>query len=380
MLHSHPNESRKRVVKESTISLGYSRQDFAVAADESVKEEFRASHWPVYSHYCVVDPAEGVIRCTRGLDPELVQELNPEVCRYGEESVVHHPQGVKVYGPGLYAQGPYVVAPLFLKDKQGPTAEEVRRDSNVFWEYVNAANWYSPLSYPDMFLEFAGLADDGEITLDVMLEWVEQYGVLGFEGRDSRDIDPQMTLLMGGPHDSLLAFDSEACKANAVLRLYEAATDPKGVDVESIRRYEGWFTSEALLSRFGHRMETSAGLRDVALGWVAGTVRRKVAEDCHPELYQEADGFRIGYGFKSLVGAMYLQMMWLMTTTGETRRCQGPGCNKVIKFEPPESPKDPGLRKNARGRYRTRKDKRFCSDNCRVKNHQQAKRRAARLQ
>jgi len=354
--------------------MGYSYLDFTVAADKSVKKDLRAGHWPVYRHYCVVDPAEGVIRCTRGLDPGLVQELNPEVCRYGEESVMLHPQRAKVYGPGFYAQGPYVVAPLWLKDvTQGLTAE-------VFWEYVNAAYSYSPLSYPDMFLEFAGLADGGEITLDMMLEWVEQYGVLGFEGRECRDIDPQVPLLMGGPHDSLLAFDSEARKANAVLRLYEAATDPKGVDVESIRRYERWFATKPVLREYGHRMDTSAGLRDAALGWVAGTVRRKVAEDCHPELYQEADGFRIGYGFKSLVGAMYLQMMWLMTATGETRRCQGPGCNKVIDFESSESPKDPGLRKNARGRYRTRTDKRFCSDNCRVKNHQQAKRRAARLQ
>ena len=353
--------------------MGYTHQDFAVAADESVKEDLRASHWLVYRHYCVVDPAEGVVRCTRGLDPGLVQEVNRELCRYGEVSVVHHPQDAQVYGPGFYAQGPYVVAPLFLK--------EDRRDCNVFWEYVNTADSYSPLSYPDMFLEFAGLADGGEITLDMMLEWVEQYGVLGFEGREQRDIDPEVWRhLMGGPYDSLLAFDVEARRANAVLRLYEAATDPKGVDVESIWRYERWFTSVALLNRFGHRMETSAGLRDVALGWVAGTVRRKVAEECHPELYQEADGFRSGYGFKSLLGAMYLQMMWLMTATGEIRLCQGPGCNKVIAFEPPEPPKEPGLRKNARGRYRTRKDKRFCSENCRVKNHQQAKRRAARLQ
>ena len=360
--------------------MGYSYRDFTVAADESVKKDLRAGHWPVYRHYCVVDPAEGVVRCTRGLDPGLVQKRNPKLCRYGEVSVVHHPQGAQVYGPGFYAQGPYVVAPYWLKDKEGMTAEMDRRDSNVFWEYVNAADSYSPLSYPDMFLEFAELADGGEITLDMMLEWVEQYGVLGFEGRERRDIDPQQPDLMGGPYDSLLGFGIEARKANAVLRLYEAATDPKGVDVESIMRYaKGWF-SEALLSRFGHRMETSAGLRDVALGWVARTVRRKVTEDCHPELYQEADAFRSGYGFKSLVGAMYLQMMWLMTATGETRRCQGPGCNKVIAFEPPEPPKDPGLRKNARGRYRTRKDKRFCSDNCRVKHHQQGKRRAARLQ
>jgi hypothetical protein len=360
--------------------MGYNTRDFAVASDESVKEDLREGYWLVYRHYCVVDPAEGVVRCTRGLDPGLVKELNPQVRQHGEVSVVHHPQSAKVYGPGLYARGPYVVAPFLLKNVNELTAEEVKRDPDVFREYVNSVDYYSPLSYPDMFLEFAGLADGGEITLGVMLEWVEQYGVLGFEERESRDIDPQEPDLMGGPYDSLLGFDYEARMANAVLRLYEAATDPKGVDVEGIKRCEGWLSTEAVLREYGHRMDTSAGLRDAALGWVAGTVRRKVAEDCYPELYQEAHTFRSGYGFKSLVGAMYLQMMWLMTATGEIRLCQGPGCNKVIAFEPPEPPKDPGLRKNARGRYRTRKDKRFCSDNCRVKHHQQVKRRAARLQ
>ncbi len=76
-------------------------------------------------------------------------------------------------------------------------------------------------------------------------------------------------------------------------------------------------STKAVLREYRHRTDTSAGLRDAALGWVAGTVRRKVAEDCYPELNQDADAFRSGYGFKSLIGAMYLQMMWLMTATGD---------------------------------------------------------------
>lgn len=180
--------------------------------------------------------------------------------------------------------------------------------------------------------------------------------------------------------DNLWSFDLEARMANAVLRLYEAATDPDGPDVEKMRKYEEWISTQAVLREHGHCMDSSAGLRDAALAWVAGTVRRAVAEDCYPELYQEGDTFRNGYGFKTLHGAMYLQMMWLMTATGEIRRCQGPGCNKIITFEQPEQRiEDLGLKKNARGRYRTRKDKRFCSVNCRVKNNQQLRRTKKRL-
>ena len=88
-------------------------------------------------------------------------------------------------------------------------------------------------------------------------------------------------------------------------------------------------------------------------------------ERYYPELYQEGNALFPGLGFKSLLGAMYLQMAWLMSATGEVRRCRGPGCTRVITFEQPKAPsEDPGLRKNARGKYRTRKDKVFCSQRC----------------
>jgi hypothetical protein len=35
-------------------------------------------------------------------------------------------------------------------------------------------------------------------------------------------------------------------------------------------------------------------------------------------------------GFDSLGGAMWLQMMYLLTATGKIKRCAGPGCDKII--------------------------------------------------
>jgi hypothetical protein len=357
--------------------MEYTPRDFASASEEAVNQNLREGHWLIYRHYCAVDPAQGVVRCTGLDDPDLVQELNPGT-----------------YDPAEATHGVYVVAPRLLKDpfvdepenyprrrKASALQEGIGQDKEVFWEFFNAVDTYAPLTLPGLFLEFAGLANEGEITLDVMMDWVERYGVLGLEVRETRSIDPQgFAHLSGGPMDNLWSFDIEARRANAVLRLYEAATDPDGPDVDKIGRYEEWLSTQAVLREFGHRMDSSAGLRDAALGWVASTVRRTVAQDCYPELYQEGDTFRNGYGFKSLLGAMYLQMMWLMTATGEIRRCQGPGCNKIITFEQPEQLiVDSGLKKNVRGNYRTRKDKRFCSDNCRVKNYLQLRRNAKRL-
>ncbi len=69
-----------------------------------------------------------------------------------------------------------------------------------------------------------------------------------------------------------------------------------------------------------------------------------------------------------MLGAMYLQMAWLMSEGSNAPRCKGPGCYKIIRigeFEKPQ--KDPGLTKGARAPYRTRKDKTFCGRNCKQK-------------
>ncbi len=71
-------------------------------------------------------------------------------------------------------------------------------------------------------------------------------------------------------------------------------------------------------------------------------------------------------GIQILAGAMYLQMMQLLTSK-EVRRCKGPSCWRIIAFEPGEPYMGPSFQKNMRGKYKTRVDKEFCSDNCRVK-------------
>ena len=52
---------------------------------------------------------------------------------------------------------------------------------------------------------------------------------------------------------------------------------------------------------------------------------------CYPQLYRRVNteagltvGFEQGWGFRSLLGAMYLQMMWLITEGGDSPRCKGP--------------------------------------------------------
>jgi hypothetical protein len=45
----------------------------------------------------------------------------------------------------------------------------------------------------------------------------------------------------------------------------------------------------------------------------------------------------LSYGFRSLLGAMYLQMAFLRSGTTAARVCQGPGCNRTIALSTPET-------------------------------------------
>lgn len=134
-------------------------------------------------------------------------------------------------------------------------------------------------------------------------------------------------LLEGGPRESYQNFVEEARKANGLLRLYEAVTE-QGPDVEFVK---GCADREGL----GHWVRTPGAAKTWALGWVSHVVQETVAEDCYPSLYQDGDTIRYGWGFHTLLGAMYLQMMWLLTSTGEIR-CKARGCSRIITYEQPE--------------------------------------------
>ena len=76
-----------------------------------------------------------------------------------------------------------------------------------------------------------------------------------------------------------------------------------------------------------------------------------------------------------MLGAIWLHMAWLLEAEGErVKRCKLPGCLRVIHFEPSEPPADAGLKKNARGKYKTGSDREFCKGRgCKQKYHYRKK-------
>jgi len=179
------------------------------------------------------------------------------------------------------------------------------------------------------------------------------------------------TLLEGEPKESYQNFVEEARKANGLLRLYEAVTDPEQEpDVELVRKH-------ADREGLGSWVRTPRTARMWALGWVSHVVQERVAEDCYPSLYQDGDTIRYGWGFHTLLGAMHLQMMWLLTSTGEVR-CKAPGCTRIITYEQPEQPLEDLGGEDYRKPYKVRSDKVFCSERCKHRHYYHSTRKFMR--
>ena len=138
-----------------------------------------------------------------------------------------------------------------------------------------------------------------------------------------------------------------------------------GLDVPRIRE---------LLALDDNETGSAKEIKGWALSEVAMRVQRRLIGECFPRLYGLKDYSFVHSpsGFGSLGGAIYLQMMWLMTTTCKIKRCGGPGCDKIIYFDSSSDlPDDPEIRgRLVRATYKSRE---YCSDNCRVKRWQRDK-------
>jgi hypothetical protein len=84
--------------------------------------------------------------------------------------------------------------------------------------------------------------------------------------------------------------------------------------------------------------------REYALERVGNRVGEIVKNEYYPRLWRvvnearnRTQGFTHDFGFHSLLGAMYLQMMRLLTDANNVRQCQRPGCWETL---PPGSNKN----------------------------------------
>jgi len=250
---------------------------FAETVDKSVTPELRANRWLVYDRY-EWQPFKGERRWDA-----------------------------------------YIMAPY---EKPGRSATSA---------VVRSTYTYAPLTdTPDLLKRFADLSD-GEITQDVWKSWIADYGTLGLQ----KGVNPNR----GGPAESFSVFVQEASDAGDLLRLYEAAADPTGVDEAYIEQYLFPY----------HVPEERSAARDAALSLVDVVIQEKLEKECVVQFDPNRDGTAVlSYGFRSLLGAMYLQMAFLRAGKTAARVCQGPDCNRTIALSAPETEKE-YARRRARG-------------------------------
>lgn len=233
-----------------------------------------------------------------------------------------------------------------------------------------SAHEYRPLvKYPDLFLRFARLADDGGLDKDPLdsnkneaeaLDWFRRYGALGLTPSGKPGAwggDPR-----GGRMDTVAAFSSEVWAANDTLRLYEAATNPAGVNADAIapfvpERWRDFFTSTPEIAAVWAKNQAMAN------------VNRALGQHSCLQLYvRSADDRAVeAYDFRDLLGAVYLQAMWLLVADNPGR-CRNPECRRVLAFEQPERKPDPGVPNDRSMGYRPRSDREYCDNNKRCVN------------
>lgn len=235
-------------------------------------------------------------------------------------------------------------APGFVRESSGSWRVEADR---------NAWRSYKPLEeVPDLFLKFTrlhGVADPEAAALD----WSREYGVLG----------DHMAPLIRPDRMSLLCFREEGKRAWVVLKMYEAALNH---DERAVGRLLDEHENEVLEqwpSDLHDSLTHEDALLRLALFGSVYMVEQTVQEICRPALivtnsHDKADpaAVRSTWDFHNLLGAMYLQMYWLMTFGGEITRCEY--CGGIISLTRP----------HPEGR-KTRRDKKFCDDACRQAHH-----------
>ena len=229
---------------------------------------------------------------------------------------------------------------------------------------------YNPLDdVPDLFLKFGKLYEQADFER-AALDFANGYGLPGDREKSvkgEREIKPAPTKM------KLSEFRDEARRAWAVLAFYEAVLNGDAPAVRNLfleLRDDRVFALWDKVFRFERIEEHDQGLLNTGLLCAVQTVEEVVHEMCRnrirfaQERHKGPDLSTVHtvWNFDSLIGAMHLQMWWLMASAGDITRCEF--CGRIVSL----------ARSRPEGR-KHRRDKRFCDDACRQAHHRSKKAR-----
>jgi hypothetical protein len=237
---------------------------------------------------------------------------------------------------------------------------------------------YKPLTdTPYLFLDFARLAEkrDPETALE---QWIGQHGLLGFHySKESKTpmeefsgtvVPPPLYDDRGGSGETLEAVWSEVERANEILVLYEAALNRDEDQLERLLYGENIGERRRFFRERGRetKQQRIDRLAGGALGLILEYMRvlevftypsLSVAGDWIADPLLTPDRMVASWGARNLLGAMYLQFYWLITSAGDLSRCEH--CGRIISHAPPVP------HEGERKARKPRSDKKFCNTRCR---------------
>ncbi len=229
------------------------------------------------------------------------------------------------------------------------------------WRHVE------PLEDPNLFLKFSRLYRERDFA-QAALSFASQYGLPCSTDGEVADSWPRLIRL------SLQRFFEESQRAWVVVSLYESVlnrdqdaarsllTNYRHLDYSFRLNYEQLGGESPARERQFTPLQCALA---ASVSVVNSIVKRYceanlvVTMDESPEI--DASAVKRLWYFDNVLGAMYLQMYWLLTSGGNLVRCEY--CGRIISLARPH----PGGRKR-------RRDRRFCDDACRQAHHRSKKR------
>jgi hypothetical protein len=248
---------------------------------------------------------------------------------------------------------------------------------------------YNPLVDTPWLLLYLARIEESRDPRQALSQWIAQYGLLGFAHEsDSRApveeiselvIPPTFYDAWGGPGETLAAIWQEVYESNKALTLYEAVLNK---DTDKLESLGLWVVDPevAELHRQYYQDEMrKREMRKSDASWNDGLISSALSQVCeyvsavgvlaYPKISEAGGSNQLlaedrlvpSWGVRNLLGAMYLQFYWLVTSHSELSRCKY--CGRIISYAPPiPTAENNKVRK-------PRKDKEFCDSRCRQNYH-----------
>jgi hypothetical protein len=292
------------------LSNEYIRQQARHALEKNVEENSHRGEWPVYEYYEFIDDESGkrylyAPQTRNGTSNREKKRLQP-LSRESADLFIRFAQWVE--NPGM--------------DKELETERNAR--AAKMW-----AEEYGVLGFNDPDMTIIGIVNSQRVTADY----------LGMPWRGDVASGRRNTAHGGRTEESVENFAFAAWEAHVVWRLYESVRSQEIVDGPSAVR---------LMTTLDHGEQPITGswveqdiysqdaelTRQWALAIVEDAVNRKLEDYCYPIVRGAPGSYEQAWGFKCLLGALWVQMMLLMRAD---RQCWW--CGK---------PLDPGMPRHAR--------------------------------